>query len=203
MTFQSAPRCAEAVPVMIVAGELVVNVFNFKYVADYDQTAINRLAEVVDAWMGAHYLLMLSTSLSYNQTLVRGLESSVDLTAANTTSAGVGSITGAVLPNNVAFCVTHRSGMTGRSARGRTFIPAIGEAELVATNTVSTTYKAAADAVFNTLNTNALAAGWQFSILSRVNAGVKRSTAVAYTIVSSEARNSILDSQRGRLPDNH
>lgn len=203
MAFQSAPNMAEAVIQGSMGGKAVYNILNFQKPGGYDETDILALATLVDLWWGTDLVPLLNVGYAYVQTLARGLENLNDYEATVSDTAGSGTVTGGPAGNNAALCLTHRSGLTGRSARGRTYIGGIPASVMLSATTVTTTFVNDIVNAFDNILSVASAAGWVFSVLSRYSGGAPRTTAVHFPIVSIEARNNEIDSQRGRLLTGH
>ncbi len=204
MAFQSAPECAEAVIQCTFGGVAVANVLNFRKLFDpYDQSAIDQLADTVDSIVASEYRTFLSSDVTYNGTLVRGLENELDLTAFNNDGAGAGGLTDDSLPANVTLCATLRTGLTGRSARGRFYMLPTVVTQMTTPNTFAGAVGTALTAFLDDLIIATAVFDWQLVVLSRFNAGVKRTVAINNRVRSVEVRNLTSDSQRGRLPVNH
>jgi len=203
MSFQSAPDCAEAVIQATFGGVNIANVLNFKNFAGYDQPDIDALAAIVDAGVGGDYLGILSSSVAYTGTLVRGLESSIDMTAVDNTSAGAGALTGPAVAANVSLVATLRTGFTGRSARGRFFMMPTAADQLASVNTFGSGFSANLVTFLTNLQAEAALSGWTMIVLSRFSGGVPRGTAIATPVTDIELRNLTVDSQRHRLPRGH
>jgi hypothetical protein len=203
MTFQSAPNCAEAVIQASFGGVNLANVINFRKLSGYNQDDIDLLATTVDEQVGAHYRTFLSADVTYNGTLVRGLQDELDFTSFDPTHAGVGGLTDDSLPANVTLCATLRTGLTGRSARGRFYMLPTVVTQMTTPNTFASAVGTALALFLNDLKDATFAVSWDMVIVSRFNAGVKRGTAIANKVTSIEVRNLLSDSQRGRLPAGH
>lgn len=203
MAFQSAPDCAEAVIRATYGGKNIANVLNFHKVGGYSQADIDQLAAVVDDNVGSGYLALLSGNVTYVDTLVRGLTSDTDLTAAQNANAGVGTVSGGSYPANASACITLRTGFTGRSARGRFYAMPTGTSNGLGVNTVSTTYLDALVDFLQAVAGDADLEGWDLVVLSRFHNKAERETATFLDVTSISYRNNVLDSQRGRLPVGH
>jgi len=201
MAFQRVPETAEAVLSIGSQGIIMTNTFYFRKTGGYGQVDIDDLAAAVDGWVGAHYRARLSAEATYFGTNVRGLDQVNDLTAVNTTSAGIGGVVGEILPLNVSFAIKRLSGLTGRSARGRIFVPGIPTSQLDANeNFVLATYADGNVDALNELKIDAALAGWQEVIVSRFENNVKRPLGVLFVVVNYAYTDLIVDTQRGRLP---
>jgi len=204
MPFQSIPECAEAVIIGQGGSKSIANVLGFWKPGGYNQTDIDNLAAAIDSVVGSDYLDWVAAGSAYIATTVRGLENVVDLSAINAANAGPGTMAGTFeLPSNCSFCVTLRTGLTGRSARGRFYTWPMADSALSAVDTVTTTYANGIVTTLTGFQSAALAEGWYLSILSRRSLGAVRPVGTHYTVTGIAYRNRSLDSQRGRLPANH
>lgn len=199
MAFVPAPRCAEAIIELSTPGGTALNVLNFQFGTSYNQGDLNSLASAVDVEVGGQYVTYMNNESAYDQIHVRGLAATVDLEAFSNTYAGAGQAATHPLPDNVAFCVSLRTGLTGRSARGRFYAAALDSSALSGGDTVSTTYANGIVSLIQNIQTAALTQGWQLVIISRQNNLVPRTTAVAYPVSVVEYTDLFTDSQRRRL----
>jgi len=204
MPFQSAPDCASCAIEATLGSQTIANVLNFHKAGGYNQVDINNLASVIDNEVGANYLGLMNGNVVYSGTHVRGLANLNDIEALDSTSAGPGTASNPPLPANVSYCVTLRTFLTGRSARGRFFAFPPGAGALqTSPNLVTTTYSGQVVAMIQGFITAAAAVGWNMIVLSRFTGGAPRTTATFFLVTSVVARNLIMDSQRGRLPKGH
>lgn len=201
MAFQSVPNTAEAVINYTCAGKAIVNVLNFTRVAGYEQDDIDALAALVDDSVGNHFLPLMHQDCSYINTHVRGLESILDLEAVNGDSAGVGALTGQKMPNEVSFAISLRTGLTGRSARGRMFVPTVAASQLLDSNHITTAVADDWVDALEAVNVAALVSEWQLVVVSRFTLGAPRAVGVVNPVVTILYTDTLLDSQRNRKPD--
>ena len=203
MAFQSVPQCAKVAIEGISGSKQLANVLHFKFAGAYGQTDMDNLAQAVDNAVGSDYLPVITAGAQYVQTVATGLEFINDIQSVDVTSAGVGGISGAQLNNNVTLCVTIRTALTGRSARGRFYAWPTGASQLSAANTFSAGYGNALQAAVDQMKINAAGYGWTMVIVSRRTLGALRPVGVGFPVTSIAYRNLISDSQRGRLPIGH
>jgi len=203
MAFQSVPNCAEAVIEATLGGKPIFNVLNFFILGGYEQADINALGAAVDQAVGDSWLPIWPTNLDYVQTHVRGLMNSIDLENVSTSNAGPGTGTGTALANNVAFCVTFRTGLTGRSARGRMYVGGIRAGYQATPTTFTSGIATDWVAAIGDVHAAAVLQGWTPVVVSRISGGIKRAEGIFNPIVSIDARNLDIDSQRGRLLADH
>ena len=203
MPFQPVPNAAEAVINGHCLAKPIANVLVFQRAVPYAQADLDALAAMVDGWVGSSYLGIISSDCNYDETHVRGLSSAIDLESINFTSAGSGGAPGTPAPANSSMCITFRTGFTGRSARGRFYAWPTSMANYVNAQTFNAAYETALLAFLNNIKTDALALGWDFSVLSRYTAGALRPAGLTHPITVIEARNLQADSQRRRLSVAH
>jgi len=203
MPFQSVPNCAKVAIEGSLGSKQLVNVLHFKFAGTYGQSDIDALAQAVDNAVGSDYLPIITAGATYSQSVATGLENINDLTATDATNAGAGTSGGASLPNNVSFVVTLRTGLTGRSARGRFYCWPMGAGDLFSANTVTVALANQAVAFLQQVQLNAAAVNWALGIVSRRTLGAVRPTGVFFPVNDIAYRNLLTDSQRGRLPIGH
>lgn len=203
MTFQSVPDCAEAVISFNSDGQIIYNVLGFHSPTGYGSSAISQLADLVDTQVASLYLPHISVGVVYLNTLVRGLRDINDFTAVANAGSGVGGVAGNALPGNVSLCVTERSALSGRSARGRFYAVPTGVSQQFTQNTFATAYVTGIETFLNDLRTAAAAIGWDHCVISRRTGGAPRTTGTFFKIINSAARNHDIDSQRRRLLTGH
>lgn len=167
-----------------------------------DAAALEAVAIDVWNWAEATLLPDLSDELLLNAVVATDLSASdgPQFTYAPDATTN-GSVTGSMLPNEVAFCVSLHSTSRGRSARGRMFIPAIPVSSTSDANNLSTV---AAGALVSDVQEllNTLTTGTRLPIIvSYISDGAPRvGGPVKYPIVSAVATDTLLDSQKRRKP---
>jgi len=199
MAFVPAVDCAEAVIHYTTPGGKAVNVLNFKHDGGYDQGNIDDLALAVDTKVGINFLALMGSAYHYDETVVRGLASIVDLEGTNDDSAGNGTYTGTTLPTSVSLAISLRTGFTGRSARGRMFVAGITADSMASADTVNSTYADAWIAALNAVQAEAAISNWDLVVISRQSGGVRLTSAVARVVTDVLCVDHVIDSQRRRL----
>lgn len=152
-------------------------------------------------WWELHYGANVGSNVHLVEVLCTDLTTD---TGAQFTYAPDTTTTGAKpapLPNEVAFCISLRSGSRGRSARGRWFAVSLSGNDRSDPNTLTGAYVsdlvAAMTLLINDLNT----AGTPLVIVSYRHAGVIRPGGPVYfPVTSALAVDNIVDSQRRRKP---
>jgi len=203
MAFQSAPNTAELVIKGDISGKGVANVINFYNPFGYDQSDIDALATLGDAWVGSDYIPLFANSVTYNECLVRGLTDIIDLTGSAAANTGPGTLSGSAMPANASVCITMRTGFTGRSARGRFYAWPFSSSVLATSQSVTSGYVDDLADALNLLRSQAASAGWTMSVLSRYTLGSARPLGICTAITDCVGRNVLVDSARRRLGLGH
>lgn len=186
----------------ILDGQHVENVLAFLHANPTPPTAgdLANLGAALLSWWEDTVAPIMPSALSFNEIHIRGLSviNDIEYTVATSTQ-GQGVLSGAALPNNATFCISFRSAFTGRSARGRAYVPAVVR-NAVTQNELDSgsveSYRSMYEALFDLAH----GADFRHVILSRVASGVKRDEAVPFTVINYLAVDNIIDSQRRRLP---
>jgi hypothetical protein len=200
MAFQPAPRVAEVRINQRLHQQEVQNTLYFGGSVDWTAQSLEVLAGEIITWVGTQLYVPLSNELTLASVECR------DLTTENApffigtpTVPVAGDVQLPALPGNCAFVISFRSGLTGRSARGRNYVAGIPEAQ-AAGNSVSQTLVAdPLVAAYEALPGIAQQFGAVHVILSRQTANQQRPTAFGFVVTSYIYTDLFIDSQRGRL----
>jgi len=199
MAFQPVPDVARFAVVMDdSAAEQFVNVFYFRRTGQWGLPELaagaGRLAQI---WVN-DVLPFLAGGVRLLRVEARGERSQSDVAFQHVPPSPPASTrTGDSLPFQVAFCVTHVSGLTGRANRGRTYFGPLSEADqaggLLATP-VANAFVAALNSMRNLMNSE----GWEHVIVSRFLNRQRRAQGVAIPVISYRYYDRVLDTQRSR-----
>lgn len=198
MPFQGVPFAAEAICRMTINSKPIVMTFYGTKLGGYGQADLEALAAAMDDWALNQLLSRLVTTATYDGFDVRGLQLENDFTATDISSAGAGVQASVALPNQNALAVKRRSALTGRSARGRVFVP-LNEDNLqtnknLVTQTTADTWVAA----LNEVKVHMATALFTEVIVSRITAGAPRVEGVTFEVVGYSVGNLNVDSQNRR-----
>jgi hypothetical protein len=182
-----------------MGGATVENTFYFTQAGAWALEELQSLADAVDDVWAELGLPLFSTAYTYMYTKATDLREEIALQALQDAGSGVGTASGSGEAANVSFAVKRQSGFTGRSARGRVFLPALSTSQFVSVNHVSSDYGNYAVALMEAIDAAALLESWVGVICSRFNAGVQRAHGVTFPIVTWSYTDTRVDSQRGRL----
>lgn len=203
MAFQAVPETVEIDLIFTQSGEIAQNVFYAKLIGGYTLTDLEDLAARIDLQWDGTWKARQTGETIYLRTEVRGLAVENDLFAENNDSTGPGTHVGIEMSNNVTFAVRKLSGLTGRSARGRTYWIGLPVSELLANdkNQLEPVYTALVVAAVDDIREAINGEGdWLPVLVSRFSGGVKREFGVTFPWNSSSNVDNRVDTQRRRLP---
>lgn len=157
-------------------------------------------AELYDVW-ATEFRPLQSASVSLREIYLRSMSGLVAPEYTFTTGLpAIGTNTQAPLPNNVTLSISFRSGLTGRSSRGRNFILGMTE-DQVAQNLVAPAVIAAYVAAYEQLLPAASRLGSAIWVVySQYSGGVIRPSGTFNFVLSVVVVDNVVDSQRRRLP---
>jgi hypothetical protein len=200
MAFIPAPGVAQVEIRASYFGIFVENVFNFTTGEDpaTESVLVDLAAQVASSWTAN---LMPELNISYTLREIFAFDLSVQsgAQATDTTVLGqAGGVNQAGMPGNVAFCVSKRTGLRGRSFRGRTYFVGLSEPD-VASNILDATRAGNLVDGLEAFRSDLISAGFQMVIVSRASNGAPRVTAVSTPVVAVLAVDNRVDTQRRRL----
>src|SRR6185295_4909051 len=200
MAFQPVPNTAEIVLRFTAFGQEVVNVLHAHKSSPYTSTDIATLAAAVDSWVNDSLIDHIPSTTAYVGVTVTGLAQQNDFQAVSAIFAQTGQASTQGVANNITKAFSLRSGVTGRSARGRFFFPTIaGQFTDANANHVLQGFVDDVIDILSALITVIEAIGWILSVVSRYNNGVKRTQGINFDIVSIDVTDLTTDSARGRM----
>jgi hypothetical protein len=160
------------------------------------QDACNALSE---SWI-TNIMPLLADGLFLIETFGRDLSVGEGAEATTPAPSNTHGAFGVQVSNNVSFCVSFRSGVAGRSNRGRNYLPGIPAAALATANTFDTGWVGDILSAYSAVATDMSDLGFQHVIASRYHNGVVRPSGQTQNVTSYLAVDNIVDSQRRRLP---
>lgn len=198
MATQFVPDGVEVVLNGIQNGVPIVNVFHVQDTATLDEARLGVICDAVKAWWDTYLAPLLHTSYTLQSIVATALESTGGPQVTRAYSTGnVGTQGGDPSAANGAVVLSWRTGLIGRSYRGRSFIGAMASDQLASAQTVDpsvlTAYLSAGTQLIDAID----AIGAKLAVLSRFAAGVLRVTGLLIEIISVIVDNKV-DSQRRR-----
>lgn len=204
MAFQAVPDTAEIDIIYSLNAVIVQNVLYAEMTGGYTLADLQALADQVDLQVDGSWKAQQAAEAIYVRTEVRGLAFENDKIASQSLSTGPGVHTGDALPNQVTFSVKKTSGLTGRSARGRTYWIGVPDNVLQSGNENLLISNYASDVVsaMGAMRVAIASVGtWEPVLVSRFADSVKRDTGVTFPWVGEDNVDQRVDTNRGRLPN--
>lgn len=201
MPFQSVPDTVLAEVRYSNALVRIENTLYIRNLAGYTQEYLDDLAEAIFNTWAADVLPVLSADLQLVEVYCKGLENAIDLQSLYVPGAPVaGGVASPTLPNSVACCISFRTGFTGRSARGRVYIPGIPEGNVTGDQfTGSFANGLASDIATFFGDLLPSFPGAQHVIVSRYTAGALRPTGETLPVTAYVSTDNFVDSRRSRV----
>ena len=209
MPFVPVSNTAEVEAVYDLDGQVVENTMFFTFGTPPGLTELQELLDEVNSTIRGNILPLLSNLITLLRVIGTLIDVADGLTAVSTASLpSTGSVDSVPVPSNAAGCISLRTGSSGRSFRGRNYLPGIPQSS-VDFNTMSTAFTNSIAAGYGQLRTNTLAIGWEHVVVSRFSGftivgGRKvptpRVAGIHTAITSSFFVDNTIDSQRRRLP---
>jgi len=199
MAFQRVPNTVQVSAVFIQFGQRVENVYDIENPDGVDAAAIVDCADLVANWVVDSYLPALANTLTFVACEGKNLDIEAGGVHASTIPAGqVGGASVSGEANNVSFCVSLRTARSGRSFRGRKYVCGIPTGQRIGDNLVGG-YVTALVGIFNDLIAVLAAADKALVVVNRIVDHVQLLEAVITPVVSAQAVDPTIDSQRRRL----
>lgn len=203
MAFQPVPNTVEIDVIYSYNAVIAQNTFYAELAGGYVLADLQDLADAIDFQVATTWLAEQPAEAIYLRTEVRGLAEENDITADQDVSTGPGTHVGTALPGNVTFSIKKTSGLTGRSARGRTYWIGIPNGELnpLNENLVEAVWAAAVVDNVGLIRTAIAAVGlWLPVLVSRFSGGAQRTEGVTFPWTGEVNVDLRIDTLRNRLP---
>ena len=199
MTFIPTVRGVRITVEMTIEGQVVLNIYHAVAPDPIVTADLTAIALIVKDWWTGDLADYLSDDIALTGVTARDI-SSIDGQEVSDHDGlpVVGQVASQAAPNQVAMCVTHYTLFTGRSSRGRSYIPGLPSASL-AQSVINTTPHAGIVAAHMSLREALFAVPVNIAVLSFQEDGVARTEGRPRGIVSFAANNRV-DTQRRRLP---
>lgn len=177
------------------------NIWNIAPLVEGESFSIPATLAVVAGWYESDMASNFSADLLLQEITIRSLAIPDAPGVVYTTGLPiVGGKGTQSLPNNDAFCVTLRTGLSGRSNRGRSYFSGIANTDVVRSHldpVVGAEIVASMNSLIGTLQGDA---NTMLVVVSRAHDGAPRAEGIFHQVISASAYDYVMDSQRNRLP---
>lgn len=197
MPFQSVPNTIEVLVRGTNDSTPVENTFYYSYVAEPTYEEMGDLATALKAVIVSEWLPYLPANCGITSIYVRDLENEFATNYDLAFSVEIGTASGEALPSFNTIAFARKSGLTGRSTRGRIFWLGLTEGQVANSVVDSGVLTGIADAI-NQFDAEASSEGYTPVIVSRYHNGVLRTPAVTYEISNWGFNDNLVDTRRSR-----
>lgn len=207
MAFIPVPNVAQIRLEGRIDNQQTINDLYFFQDGGFGELELANLTANVFSWWNTSIVTLLNEGFTSLRASARELTTQDGLAFETGSGSSAGSVVGEAAPNNVAPAVSFRTGLAGRSFRGRNYIPGVSNTNITGNN-VATDWRDDIVAGYNLLlvGGTVLPAGFIWVVVSRFSGvdvdghPVPRLAGIATTITSVLFTDTIVDSQRRRLP---
>ena len=201
MPFQPAPGIIEVALRFTSQGQRAVNVFHVGPNFGEQTVDIPTVSVIFSQWYQQYLRPIQHETTVLNEFVLTDL--SVEAGQQLTLPMGennTGNLIGIAAPNNVTIAVSLRTGLRGRSYRGRVYHVGLAQSQIQG-NFLTPAAAASIREAYDTLVTQMSdGEGGDLVVLSRQLNNATRATAIGTPILSATLTDTTIDSQRRRLP---
>ena len=202
MAFIPVANTVEVEAVFELDGQIVENTISYWKPGGVSLSDINDLLAAVNAAITTNLMPLLHNSIQLVRLIGTLLDAADSVGAVLSVIPAVpgGNAGSTSLPSNVAFAVQFKTALSGRSHRGRNYVPGIPATARSAPNTISSTYRDSLLTAYIAIGAAGADAGFQHVVVSRFADHAPRTTGIVTPITSYASADLTVDSQRRRLP---
>lgn len=159
------------------------------------------LVTSIASWWTLNVLPLLSEDVVFGVVSARDLSVGIGAEYELSQGPALGGVASEAAPNNVCIAVSFRTGVAGRSFRGRNYISGIPNST-ININVLSGTFGVDITDAYNLLlvGGGALPANWVWVVTSYFTGGAPRAVGLTTPIMQAILTDTVVDSQRRRLP---
>lgn len=199
MVFVPIPNTARCELRFTQDGQQIANVFHVEADAPLTVGDLNNIGATFVEWYDA-FRAVVANQVTLREIDIRDLTTSSGLGILyNTGLPLVGLLASPALPNHVTVAIKWGTGLTGRSFRGRTYHIGLTEGQVV-NSEVDSAFAPPILSGYNALPALMTTNGYTLVVASRFANNAPRVTGVTTPILNASYADTVVDSQRKRLP---
>jgi len=207
MPFVPVPNVLEVDPLYLQDGQRVENTLYFEKSSGWSPSDITDWLSQVNDLITDQLMPFLANSIQFIELIARLLDTASSIGATvPITPVVTGGVGGGSAPNSVSYAISFKTGLTGRSFRGRNYVPGLPSA-LISGNTVDAGWRGNIIGFYLALQEAAATNGTPWVVVSRFSGvdpvtgdPIPRATGVTTPIITVSTFDMTVDNQRRRLP---
>lgn len=179
--------------------QLLANVFHVQSEGAWNVTDMQNLGAAFVEWYDS-FRTVVCNQVTLREIDIRDLTTASGLGILyNTGLPLLGTLASPAMPNNVSVAIKWGTGLTGRSFRGRTYHIGLTEGQVV-NSEVDSAFAAPILSGYNALPPIIATAGFTMVVASRYTNNAPRVVGVTTPVLNASYADTVIDSQRRRLP---
>jgi hypothetical protein len=207
MPFVPVPATIQVDVIYLLDNQRVENTLYFEKGDGWGLGEIEAFLFDLYSYIASDLLPALSEAIQLIELIARLLDTASSLTASYVPATPpTGEVAGDPAPNNVTYTISFKTGLAGRSFRGRNYVAGLPDAAVIG-NTINGSTRTALLAFYSGLTALAASNGATWVVVSRYSGvdpttgdPIPRVTGVTTPVSSVGTFDTTVDSQRRRLP---
>ncbi len=207
MPFIPVENVALIEALMLYDGQKVENTLYCLNDAGWDAASLTEVATEFRDWWAASYAQLCSSEVSLRAVQATDLTTDTAGQVVVDGAGALGLVGGGGMPSNVSLAVSFRTGLRGRSFRGRNYVVGIGGTFQEGINELDEDFITNVGVQYTNLLTDVFTGDFVWVVVSRFSGvdpdthkPVPRETGVATPVTNVVVVDNTIDSQRRRLP---
>lgn len=206
MAFVPVPNTIQVDVLYLQDGQRVENTLYFERSGGWSLPQIIDFLEQLNTLIAEELMPLLASSIQFIELIARLLDTASSIGFSMPITPPVsGGVSGNAAPNNVTYTISFKTGLTGRSFRGRNYVPGLPGSKVTG-NTIDSATRTGLLAFYSALKALASESTNPWVVVSRYSGvdgdgkPIPRVTGVTTNVESVTTFDTTVDSQRRRLP---
>lgn len=200
MPFVPIPFTCELEVRYLWDGQKVENTLYFETTEPNNAAGLEVLCQEIYGWAVGSMLPLMAQTVELVEVFGRELSVQNGYVASwSQSGTNTGAVTGGSVTNNTALCISFRTGLAGKSYRGRNYVIGTPKSSVTA-NVVSAAFRDNVESAYNRLPAVVGPYNWVWVVASRYHNNAPRTEGVTTPVTRAVITDLVVDSQRRRLP---
>jgi len=197
------PNVAEFKLIGVQDGQTIMNrIYLYSPQEDWGQAKLTEVAGFIGSWLSVTLAPNVSHDMTWNSIIGTSMEGKNSAQVVVPFVSPVsGTHTSGAAPNNVALCISLKTGSRGRSARGRFYLSGVPAAAITRSMAHAEWRDSVQDAFQTLVDDFQTEQAVQLCVYSTMVDKQPRATGLPFPVLFAVVNDDVLDSQRRRLPN--